>query len=68
MDLENYTEPEWILPFEFMKTGDSFFIPTLRPALLMFDVENAAKRAGVRVRTFTSSSDGYLGIRVWRIS
>ena len=68
MDLDNWKEPEWILPFEFMSIGDSFFIPTLRPAMLIYEIDTAAKRAKVRVRSFTSMFDGYLGVRVWRVA
>lgn len=61
-------EPEWIFPFDGMSVGDSFFIPTLRPAELLFVVDNRAKVAKVKVKAFPSSKDGRLGIRVWRIS
>jgi hypothetical protein len=60
-------EPEWIFPFDGMNVGDSFFIPTLRPAELLFVVDNRAKVAKVKVKAFPSSKDGRLGIRVWRI-
>lgn len=66
LDLINYEEPEWYLPFDHMKVGDSFFIPTLKPANLMYIVDTRAKEAGVKVRIFTSSKDGHLGLRVWR--
>jgi hypothetical protein len=61
-------EPEWIFPFDGMNVGDSFFIPTLRPAELLFVVDNRAKAARVKVKAYPSSKDGRLGIRVWRIS
>jgi len=61
-------EPEWIFPFDGMSIGDSFFIPTLRPAELLFAVENRAKVAGVKVKAYPSSKDGRLGIRVWRVT
>lgn len=61
-------EPEWIFPFDGMSVGDSFFIPTLRPAEMLFVVENRAKVAGVKVKAYPSSKDGRLGIRVWRVS
>jgi ethanolamine utilization microcompartment shell protein EutL len=60
-------EPEWILPFEGMDIGESFFIPTLRPAEIIFIVDTRAKAAKVRVKAFTSSKEGHLGVRVWRI-
>jgi hypothetical protein len=59
-------EPEWIFPFEFMRVGDSFFIPTVRPAQMIYTVDSCAKNAGVRIRAFTSSKEGHLGVRVWR--
>jgi len=61
-------EPEWIFPFDGMNVGDSFFIPTLRAAELLFAVENRAKVAGVKVKAYPSSKDGRLGIRVWRVT
>jgi hypothetical protein len=61
-------EPEWIFPFEGMSVGESFFIPTLKPADMIFIVDTRAKVAKVRVKTFTSSKEGHLGVRVWRIA
>jgi hypothetical protein len=60
-------EPEWIFPFDGMNVGDSFFIPTLRPAEMICVVDNGAKAAKVKVKAFPSSKDGRLGIRVWRV-
>lgn len=60
-------EPTWIFPFEGMSVGDSFFIPTLSPAKMIYIIDTAAKKAKVRVRAYTASNDGYLGVRVWRI-
>jgi len=65
--MKQIPEPEWILPFDGMGVGDSFFIPTLRPAELLFAVDNRAKVAGVKVKAFPTSKDGRLGIRVWRV-
>lgn len=59
-------EPEWLLPFEAMRVGDSFFIPTLKPAELIYIIDTRAKVAGVRVKSFTSTKDGHIGVRVWR--
>lgn len=66
MTLDNYEEPEWLLPFEDMGIGDSFFIPTLRPAQLIYVMNTRAKVAGIRVSAKPASKDGNLGIRVWR--
>lgn len=67
LDLISYDEPEWLLPFDYMKVGDSFFVPTLKPAQLLYVIDTRAKAAGIKVRIFTSSKDGCLGLRVWRI-
>lgn len=61
-------EPEWILPFDFMDIGDSFFIPTLKPAELLYTIDTRSKVAGVKVKAYATSKDGLLGIRVWRVS
>jgi hypothetical protein len=65
--MDRIPEPEWIFPFDSMDVGDSFFIPTLRPAELIFVVENRAKVAGLKVKAYPSSKDDTLGIRVWRV-
>jgi hypothetical protein len=59
-------EPEWLFPFQFMAVGDSFFIPTLQTAPLIYSVTEAAKKSGVKVRTYVTTKNGHLGIRVWR--
>jgi len=51
-----------------MQVGESFFIPTLRPAQMMYAADNAAKRSKIRVKIFTTEKDGHLGIRVWRVA
>lgn len=61
-------EPEWIFPFDGMNVGDSFFVPTLRPAEMLFVIDNRAKAAGIKVKAYASSKDGRLGVRVWRTS
>ena len=59
-------EPEWIFPFDGMNVGDSFFIPTLKPAEMIYIVDTRAKVAKIRVRAYTTTKDGCLGVRVWR--
>ena len=61
-------EPTWLFPFEGMGIGESFFIPTLKPALLISVVSERAKVAKIRVKAYTASKDGCLGVRVWRIA
>jgi hypothetical protein len=67
MSLDAYEEPEWLLPFEDMRVGDSFFVPTLRPAQLVYVMNTRAKVAGVKVSARPACKDGNLGVRVWRI-
>ena len=61
------TEPEWVFPFQGMEVGDSFFIPTLRPAYMIYAIENGAKRAKVKVKAYKFTEDGVLGVRAWLI-
>lgn len=61
-------EPEWLLPFESMEVGDSFFIPTLHPKTLAKVIDVTAARAGVKVKYFiTRNSDDIYGLRIWRV-
>jgi hypothetical protein len=64
---QSLTEPEWIFPFQGMDVGDSFFIPTVKPAILIYIVDSRAKAYGIRVKAYTSSKEGHLGVRVWRV-
>jgi hypothetical protein len=59
-------EPEWLLPFEGMAIGESFFIPTLRPAELIYSIDCGSKRAKIRVKSYVTTKEGYLGVRCWR--
>jgi len=61
-------EPEWMLPFEGMSVGDSFFIPTLRPSELIYSIDCGSKRVGIRVKSFYTAKDGQLGVRTWRVA
>ena len=63
----NTNEPVWLLPYEILNIGDSFFVPTLRPANMLYVLETRAKAAKVRVKSYITTSDGLLGVRVWRI-
>lgn len=59
-------EPEWIFPFQGMEVGDSFFIPTLKPAEMIYIVDSRAKAYGIKVKAYAMSKEGHLGVRVWR--
>lgn len=61
-------EPVWIFPFEGMTIGDSFFIPTVHSAEMIYVIDSRAKAAGVRVKVFNAVKDDCMGVRVWRIS
>lgn len=60
-------EPEWLFPFGGMEIGDSFFIPTLRFAEMIYAIDCGAKRAGILVKSFVTHKDGHLGVRAWRV-
>lgn len=60
-------EPEWLFPFEGMEVGDSFFIPTLRPAELIYAIDCGSKRAKVRVKSYATTHEGLMGVRTWRV-
>jgi len=61
------TEPEWVFPFQGMVVGDSFFIPTLRLAEMMYAIDSGAKRAGVFVKCYVTVKDKHIGVRAWRV-
>lgn len=60
-------EPEWLFPFEGMQVGDSFFIPTLHPAEMMYAIDCGSKRAKIKVKSYYTFTDNQLGIRTWRV-
>jgi len=60
-------EPEWIFPFEVMEVGESFFIPTLRFAEMIYALDSGSKRAGIKVKSYITSKDGHVGVRTWRV-
>lgn len=59
-------EPVWLFPFQGMSVGDSFFVPTLKPASMIYIVDTRAKALGYKVKIFSTLHDGCLGVRVWR--
>lgn len=61
-------EPVWGLPFEFLNVGESFFVPTLKPAHMMYVIDRRSKDAKIRVKSYVTTKDGYLGVRVWRLT
>jgi hypothetical protein len=66
MEPTKIIEPEWLLPFENMDVGDSFFIPTMRPPELIYSIDCGAKRVGIRVKSYVTTNEGYIGVRCWR--
>jgi hypothetical protein len=50
-----------------MEVGESFFIPTLRFAEMIYAIDCGAKRAGVRVKSYVTTKDNHIGVRTWRI-
>jgi len=63
-----YDEPEWLFPYSGMNIGDSFFIPTMKPAYMTYVIDTTAKKFGVKIKVLTTTKDGVLGVRAWRIN
>lgn len=60
-------EPEWVFPFEVMEVGESFFIPTLRFAEMIYAIDSGSKRAGIKVKSYITAKDKHIGVRTWRV-
>ena len=60
-------EPEWLFPFSGMEVGDSFFIPTLRFAEMLYAIDSGSKRAGIKVKSYITVKDEHIGVRTWRV-
>jgi hypothetical protein len=60
-------EPDWVFPFEVMEVGDSFFVPTLRFAEMIYSIDSGAKRAGIKVKSYIVIKDDHIGVRTWRV-
>lgn len=63
-----YDEPTWLFPYSGMSIGDSFFIPTMKPAYMTYVIDTSAKKYGIKIKIFTTTEDGVLGVRAWRIT
>ena len=63
-----FKEPEWVFPYQGMEIGDSFFMPTLRPAFGHYIIDLTSKKVGLRMKTYTVIYDGVLGVRAWRLA
>jgi hypothetical protein len=63
----SFDEPEWVFPYQFMEVGESFFMPTIRPAYAHYVIDKTAKKVGVVMKTYTVMEDGVLGVRSWRV-
>ena len=66
--MSNMLEPEWIFPFEYMKIGESFFIPTMETAQMVYAIESGAKKAKIGIKVYITRKENHLGVRAWRIS
>jgi hypothetical protein len=63
----SFNEPEWLFPYQYMKVGDSFFMPTMRPAYAHYIIDKTSKKNGVVMKTYTVKEDDVLGVRSWRV-
>ena len=62
-----YDEPEWLFPYAAMYIGDSFFVPTMKPAYMTYVIDTTANKYGIKVKAFITTEQGVLGVRAWRI-
>ena len=60
-------EPSWKYPFMQMKSGESFFVPTLEPDAITKEVKRLAKKDGAKIRIKSVVYDNIYGVRVWKI-
>jgi len=51
-----------------MDVGDSFFIPTMRPAYMAYVIDTTSKKSGIKCKCFTTTEKNVLGVRAWRIA
>jgi hypothetical protein len=51
-----------------MSVGDSFFLPTMKPAYMAYIIDTTAKKSGVVMKVFTTTEEGILGVRAWRVT
>ena len=61
-------EPQWVLPYMAMEVGNSFFIPTMRPAKLMYIIDTTFKKYGIKVKSYITIEEGFYGLRTWRVA
>ena len=65
--LSQLNEPIWLFPFHVMEIGNSFFIPTMKPAAMIYALDSGAKREQIKIKTFITMKDKVLGVRAWRV-
>lgn len=51
-----------------MGVGDSFFIPTMKSAEIIYSAMEAGKKYGIRTKAFATMKEGVMGVRVWRVN
>ena len=66
--MSDLQEPEWIFPFDYIKIGDSFFVPTMETAQMVHAIESGAKKAKIAVKVYITQKENHLGVRAWRIA
>lgn len=60
-------EPSWKYPFKAMKSGESFFVPTLEPDFITKDIKKLAKQEDIKIRIKSVVYDNIYGVRIWKI-
>lgn len=54
------------MPFDLLEIGDSFFIPTVKPAAMLYVIDKRSKIARVKTKSYVASYEGHMGVRCWR--
>lgn len=59
---------KYFYPLALMVPGDSFFVPCLDTDYVQSEVRELAAAVGCRVQFREELSDGFYGLRVWRLT
>ena len=51
-----------------MSIGESFFVPTMETAQMVYAIEAGAKQAKIGIRVYITQKENHLGVRAWRVS
>lgn len=62
-------EPEFLLPFNYMRVGQSFFVPTTNPEVMLAVIQDCIRTHYTgNFRPAIYRYNGMNGVRVWRVA